>query len=300
MGYPEPLYTICCVAEVENPNETGACPECNGTQLQSKVYYEADGNDGFEADVFVSGASLQSYRFDKDAPISVPGEYSPDLKFFIPYPDKGFHHLCLKYNREGGARINVVAVNVETGKKIRPLKTSAHGTDKACPIESASLLKSTSIDYDDFFVGQFLWDDTQWTVNHDQDPGAWTIEPGPDMLGNMVLTVQRYFTPEEALHLQFKSWERNRLSNWVKGEEHQWTGYEETIEEFDDNNYFGIIVYYESLKYDPNFHEPTTKPGKETPGYPAPTPKVRLPLLSALLRVWSGVVAFVKRVFLRR
>lgn len=124
-------------------------------------------------------------------------------------PNKGFHHLCLKYNREGDPRIYVVAVDATTKKKIRPSKTSAetppNGNDKACPIRRARIYTSTSEDYVDFSVGQFLWDDTQWTIIHDPDPGGWTIAPGPDMLGDMELTVQGSLKTEEGQLLQFKS-----------------------------------------------------------------------------------------------
>jgi len=306
MAYPDILYTICCVAEIEHPEQTCACDNCGGTQLKSDIYYEADGS-GFEAQAFLSGGNLQSYRFDNNAPTYI-AEYPPDLKVFISYPEAGFQHLCLKYNREGGARINVVAVD-EKGHKIRPSTSMAdgsekilNGTDWTCPIASAS------IEEEPFGVEQFLWDDGQMTVLLEKDRGAWTIEPF--VLGNMMLTAKPQLEPENPVFLspdvmpgkfQFVSWERNKLSNWVVGEDHQWFGKknEDTIE-FDNNTYIGVIAHYKHISGvagDPHIEWPTTKPGRETPGYPEP--RVQSPFVYALLQVWSRIVVFVQGLFRR-
>jgi hypothetical protein len=148
------------------------------------------------------------------------------------------------------------------------------------------------------------------TVILDQHRGAWTISPSElGLIGNMVLTARQQLAPGDAMppvepgmlpgKFEFVRWERNRLSNWVQGQDHQWSGDGDTIE-FDNNTYTGVIAYYEYKApsvgdYQVNW--PYTKPGPETPGDPAP--KVVWPILSALLRVWSRVVAFVKRVFRR-
>lgn len=82
------------------------------------------------------------------------------------------------------------------------------------------------------------------------------------------------------------------------GTEHQWLG-DEKIIDFDNKHYYGIVVYYGPLTTaGGSGNLPQTLPGDNPPG--DPPPKVRQPILSALLRVWSGIVAFVKRLFFRR
>ncbi len=291
MAYPDILYTVCCVAEVESDVE-GDCPNCKGTQMQYHVFYEAD-EEGFEAKVKISGANLQSYHFDSDKPTPASAEYSETGKFFIAYT-KQFKHLCLKYNREGDPRLNVVAVNTSTGKKIRPTNIlQSDGTDIAWPIESATVtLPDGTINK--FDLTRFTWEDGQPTVIHDPDAGAWTVAPQQNELRYMELKALDHLAlaSENGLPLRFVSWERNRLSNWFKGETPQWTGKGEIIKFDDDILYYGIVLYYEPQN-DSIVHIPDTKPGPETKGYPAPGRQIR----SALLWVWNQIIDFLRVVF---
>ena len=303
MGEP---HTICCVME----NETGewakddVCKNCGGKLLQRHEYLN-DTNDSFKADVLIETGNLQSYSFDGGPLTFVPGGLPPDF-VSIEYLDK-FSHLCVRYNREGDPRINVVAVNQWTGEKIRPSKSGATSDDWTFPIESASITSKEGQDGGP--VGPFQWEDTQPTVFLDQQPGAWTIAPAPfpwdlKLTAKTYLDIDPKMPKEEKLRLKFVSWERNRLSNWFQEETHQWSGHGDTIE-FDINNYAGIIAYYlrdvdmPSERLDiPDYHiEWPIEVGATPPCDPAR--EVRWSILSAPLQIWRWIVVSVRRVFRR-
>lgn len=253
--------TICCVAEIESTAST-ACPNCLGTELQTTVQSGPFGK-SWTADAFFAGGSLESYRFD-DAPTQdIPAEY-PSEKIEIPYPPGGFTHLCIKYNREGGARINVVAVNLETKARICPAATPANGQDPLCPIASA-LMDGQPLD-----PAVFQWSDEAVTdaLAPDQK-GGWTTEP-PSAPGDLTLKARGKLSEKGQGDLVFVGWEHNRLSNWLVGTEHQWIGEGDTYT-LDKNTFAGLIAYYKPQKL--IVHEPDVpdyKPGPITYGYPEP------------------------------
>ncbi|MFZ0266324.1 hypothetical protein [Caulobacter sp.] len=277
------LHTICYVAEIEKKDQS-ACPECQGAILQTLTQNEEIYTDAYPAEVFVAGGNLQSYRFDDEPAHSAPAEYSPDLKVDIPIPSNGYTHLCLKYNREGGPRINVVAVI--NGGQVEPAKIPANGLDITCPIAEADI-DGVPVELD-----TFVWDAGQPTIILDQHLGAWSIGPPESVSGDLTLT----FRPTLSVPvlgnlggsgtLKFVSWERNRLSSWVKGTPHQWTGDSKTVA-FEANTYMGVIAYYQlaGINTGGPIHIPDTKPGPETPGYPAPK-WIVLRWLTAVWRVF--------------
>jgi len=273
------VRTVCSVAEIESTAET-ACENCLGTEL---AQYTENGvsSDSYFAPVFLEGGGLESWRFDDQPTQGAPAEY-PAKMIEILYPPGGFTHLCIKYNREGGARINVVAVNKETGERIRPKTLPANGLDKLCPILSATM-DGAPLD-----PAIFQWSDAALTDLLNPVPGGWTTEP-PSTPGDLALTARAQIDPDGKGMLLFKGWEHNRLSKWLVGTEHQWTS-EGSTYSFDKNTYAGLIAYYEPVKLvvgKPD--EPQYKPGPITPGYPEPL-RLLLVGLQALIRYFGGIL----------
>jgi hypothetical protein len=294
-------------------NETGewakgdVCANCGGRLLQRHEYLD-DNKKFFNADVVVEDGNLQSYSFDGGPLTDVPGGYPSDV-VSIKYPEN-FSHLCVRYNREGDPRINVVAVNQFTMQKIRPSKPTAKSDDWTFPIESARI---TGIEGEDGGpVGPFQWEDTQPTVFLDKQPGAWTIAPAAfpwdlKLTAKTYLDIDPNMPEEEKLRLKFVSWERNRLSNWFEGDKHQWSGHDEGINgdtiHFGISTYAGVIAYY--LRDVDKLPEPVNIPDHhiDWPIDEGPTPpedparEVRWSILSAPLLIWRWIVVSVKRVF---
>jgi hypothetical protein len=276
------IHTICFV--VENEKDGGAaCAECHGGLLQTITQNEEIYTSKFPVDAYMAGANLVSYRFD-DAPAVGVTDYPKDLRVLIPVPLAGYKHLCLKYNREGGPRINVVAMIKQT--QIGPAKIPANGLDAACPIEAADIGGAT-VELD-----TFVWDAGQPTILPDFHLGAWSIGPPDNVTGDLTLTFRPTLTvpllasPGGTGTVKFVSWERNRLSSWAEETEHQWTGSEMTVA-FEANTYMGVIVYYQPVgigggDIDPN---KDTDWGQETPGYPAPKWRI----LGLLIVVWRVI-----------
>lgn len=291
----EAIHTVCCVAEGEPRGDDNHCSECNNKLLERHEYFE-ETRAYFDADVFVADGNLQSYQFNfpEAKSQSPPPEYSEDLKVRIDYPppEQHFSHLCVRYNREGGPRINVVAA-LDGGGKFRPSNIMAVGTDKVCPIKSAR------VNGNDFAVDQFKWDKDQITIVLSyQDAGAWTIGEEPFALGDMELTARPELWPDNAPlgKYKFVRWEKNRLSYWVEKQvKPQSIFYEDTIT-FNNETYIGLIAYYKFTPAgDGDPHAADTLPGPESLDEPARGR--RWQPLSVLLQVWSGIVDFVKRLF---
>jgi hypothetical protein len=306
----KPIHTICCVMELETKEMDDDCPDCTYKSVETLNVYEGN-QTYYDAKTFISTANLQSYRFDDGLTTPVVGGYPANGFVRIDYPpENSFHHLCVNYNREGDPRINVVAVNQFTGEKIRPSKPGAKSEDWTFPIESASII---GIEFEavEVPVGQFQWADGQPTVFLDELPGAWTIAP-PAWLGDMKLNAKAYLEiepgmPEEE-KFKFLRWERNRLSNWVTGTKHHWSGHDEGIDgdtiEFGINTYTGVLAYYirpidiPPGRVDTDYYlEVPNEPGKGGPYTPGPEGRIRWPILWPLLQVWRRIVVFVKDVF---
>ncbi|HBB95561.1 MAG TPA: hypothetical protein DC054_09230 [Blastocatellia bacterium] len=292
----EPIQTICCVAELEPSDAQDDCNNCKDKRLETTFIWEEPVSQ-FYAKAYVASAGLVSYQFDDGDSQIVPQVYPASHLVHIEYhnedsPSEIFKHLCLKYNREGKPRINVVARDMDTGQKIKPLNIPADGSDKACPIESASITASDgSVPFD--FNSRFHWDDAPWTIFDDKAPGAWTFEPTESERGNMALTARADLEIDTGWGaLTFHHWAKNLLSHVDEGVNPHWSGKvgDDTIllenETHTGNDIFvGIIAYYKGSSGtagEANPGDPTTTPGPESDDQP----DVEWPIFSPL--VWRG------------
>lgn len=259
---------ICYLAQSESPKNSD-CPNCSGTTLLTldavagavtgKVYwapheyegrglwtYAVDGKPG----LFITGPLL-------DKVVEVEGE----KVYPVPVGDKGFSELCLFYDKEGGARINVAAA--VDGAILRPEGGGkADGTDPNCPIESATLAGKA------YPPGNFEWSDdvvTKWNVSADLD-GGWTTTP-PAGKGQMKLRAKPLLPTDQFFAAcRFRHWEFNLLTPTKEGPRIE----EDESIEFGQNIFAGLIAHYELVHVDPDIREPILKPGEISIGDPGP------------------------------
>ena len=273
---------ICSVAQLE-PFVPGTDePDCEHCKLHViSVTYDKDNLGVYSAKVIYGGGSLAGYQFDDDEYVALGPEFA-DSFYDISYPAKGFNHLCVQYNREGGARINVVAADIASKKKIRPKKIPADGHDAACPISMVT------VDGNEYPLSGFPWDANQQTDAYEQGDlrGGFSAQP-PSQPGIMEITAKDTLTESALYSYEFHHWERNRLSSWVAGTDHQWIEESPTIS-FDQDSYQGLIAYYKRVEHKAHWHEPQTLPQPIDYGYPEPLRQIFSAIRSWILRIFGG------------
>jgi hypothetical protein len=260
---------VCYLAQSEGKN-TSECPKCAGSQLDTATFKTGPYSEPFYPAPYVfKGRTMTTYKVDDvSGPQMITGEYLDNVVgkgeakvYLVPNNPGGFWDLCLFYDKEGGARINVAAAI--SGSIVHPKGTGkVTGADENCPIESAELGDSG---YD---LKNFVWADglvTKWNVPASLN-GGWTATPGAGK-GKMVLHAKPYLpTDRFFVDCRFRHWEFNLLTP---------TQDEARIEEsdtidFDRNIFAGLIAHYEYVNHDADIHEPTRKPGEISIGDPAP------------------------------
>jgi hypothetical protein len=274
------MASICFLAQSEGLTISDKCPNCFGKHLWTAPDSDAWTNPDYVVPYKYEGRTLWTYTIDNHAGPVITG---PELnnvyetkqgKFYsISLPEAGFSDLCVFYDAEGDARINVVAAVdgiIVQPESIPPKgKGLAKGTDPNCPIESALLQKDPKLKGSAYPLTNFVWDKDQvakWNMPK-EFKGAWTTAPGAGApKEKMVLQAKpslpvtgKFFTQCRFLH-----WEFNPLTptaappDFGDGDSYA----------FDRNAYVGLIAHYELVNIDADVHEPTRKPGEISLGDP--------------------------------